>query len=393
MPHSRGVDPTARRRRESQGERHRSQRIRSDRSDRSDRSEQQATAGSAATGDLGRAGRRRGLARLHPDGGLRRERAPGDRAGRGPGADRRRRPPLPRCDLVALGEHARPPRPRARMRPSPPRPPRSPTRPCWATATRSWSSWPRRWPVWSRWTTRTSSSPPTVRWRSSRPSRSRSSTGSTGASRAARGFLALGDAYHGDTIGSLSLGDGGVFSAVFEPLCFPVMRTPGYADPGWADKACATIEAHAGELAAVVLEPLVQGASGMLWPPRPMCGGSARRAARPGVLAGLRRGGDRVRADRDAVRLRAVRAAARPALPRQGDHRRVPRHVGHGGVGRGVRCVPRRRPRAVDLLPRALLRRERPRRRRGARAPAPHRVLGRARQRACPGRAAGGPPR
>jgi adenosylmethionine-8-amino-7-oxononanoate aminotransferase len=77
-------------------------------------------------------------------------------------------------------------------------------------------------------------------------------------------FLALGDAYHGDTIGSLSLGDGGVFSAVFGPLCFPVVRTPGYADPGWADKACAAIGAHADELAAVVLEPLVQGAAGML---------------------------------------------------------------------------------------------------------------------------------
>jgi adenosylmethionine-8-amino-7-oxononanoate aminotransferase len=77
-------------------------------------------------------------------------------------------------------------------------------------------------------------------------------------------FLALGDAYHGDTIGSLSLGDGGVFSSTFEPLCFPVVRTPGYADPGWATKACAAIEEHSGELAAVVIEPLVQGASGML---------------------------------------------------------------------------------------------------------------------------------
>ena len=77
-------------------------------------------------------------------------------------------------------------------------------------------------------------------------------------------FLALGDAYHGDTIGSLSLGDGGVFSAAFEPLCFPVVRTPGYADPGWADKACAAIASHAGQLAAVVMEPLVQGAAGML---------------------------------------------------------------------------------------------------------------------------------
>src|ERR1700722_18694036 len=78
-------------------------------------------------------------------------------------------------------------------------------------------------------------------------------------------FLALGDAYHGDTVGALSLGDGGgVFSAVFDPLCCPVVRTPGYADPGWSAKACAAVAAHAGALAAVVIEPLVQGASGML---------------------------------------------------------------------------------------------------------------------------------
>jgi adenosylmethionine-8-amino-7-oxononanoate aminotransferase len=77
-------------------------------------------------------------------------------------------------------------------------------------------------------------------------------------------FLALGDAYHGDTVGALSLGDGGFFSAAFDPLRFPVLRTPGYADPGWAAKACAAVAADADTLTAVVIEPLVQGASGIL---------------------------------------------------------------------------------------------------------------------------------
>jgi adenosylmethionine-8-amino-7-oxononanoate aminotransferase len=77
-------------------------------------------------------------------------------------------------------------------------------------------------------------------------------------------YLALGNAYHGDTVGSLSLGDGGFGTSLFDPLRFPVVRTPGYDDPSWLDKALATLDAHAGELAAVVVEPLVQGAAGML---------------------------------------------------------------------------------------------------------------------------------
>ena len=77
-------------------------------------------------------------------------------------------------------------------------------------------------------------------------------------------FLALGDAYHGDTVGALSLGDQGFFTEVFSPLTFPVQRTPGYASADWADKAISVIEAQGDEFAAVVIEPLVQGASGML---------------------------------------------------------------------------------------------------------------------------------
>jgi adenosylmethionine---8-amino-7-oxononanoate aminotransferase len=79
-----------------------------------------------------------------------------------------------------------------------------------------------------------------------------------------RQFLALGDAYHGDTVGALSLGDGGFGTALFDPLRFPVIRTPGYATEDWATKMIGCIEAHAETLAAVVIEPLVQGASGIL---------------------------------------------------------------------------------------------------------------------------------
>jgi adenosylmethionine-8-amino-7-oxononanoate aminotransferase len=76
-------------------------------------------------------------------------------------------------------------------------------------------------------------------------------------------YLALGGAYHGDTIGAISLGAGGFGTDVFDPLRFGVLRAPGYDDPDWADTAVAMVAHHAAELAAVVVEPLVQGAAGM----------------------------------------------------------------------------------------------------------------------------------
>jgi adenosylmethionine---8-amino-7-oxononanoate aminotransferase len=77
-------------------------------------------------------------------------------------------------------------------------------------------------------------------------------------------YLALGNAYHGDTVGAISLGAGGFGTDIFDPLRFPVLRTPGYDDPAWAEAAVERLERHHTELAAVVLEPLVQGAAGML---------------------------------------------------------------------------------------------------------------------------------
>jgi adenosylmethionine-8-amino-7-oxononanoate aminotransferase len=82
-----------------------------------------------------------------------------------------------------------------------------------------------------------------------------------------REFLAFGGAYHGDTIGALSVGDDGFGADVFNPLRFPVLRAPRFDDPQCFDVAIAMIREHAMELAAVVVEPSVQAAGGMLLAP------------------------------------------------------------------------------------------------------------------------------
>jgi adenosylmethionine-8-amino-7-oxononanoate aminotransferase len=50
-------------------------------------------------------------------------------------------------------------------------------------------------------------------------------------------FLAFGDGYHGDTIGAISLGGGGFGTDVFDPLRFPVVRAPRFADPSCFETA------------------------------------------------------------------------------------------------------------------------------------------------------------
>jgi adenosylmethionine-8-amino-7-oxononanoate aminotransferase len=75
-------------------------------------------------------------------------------------------------------------------------------------------------------------------------------------------FLALHNAYHGDTIGSVSLGGIDTFHRVFQPLLFHTL----HVNPTIADLQQAFAN-HGHELAALVLEPLVQGAAGMLLSP------------------------------------------------------------------------------------------------------------------------------
>jgi adenosylmethionine-8-amino-7-oxononanoate aminotransferase len=73
-------------------------------------------------------------------------------------------------------------------------------------------------------------------------------------------FVSLREAYHGDTIGSVSVGGIDLFHATYRPLLFDTLS----AAPGDIDSMRALFEAHPGEIAAVIMEPLVQGAAGMI---------------------------------------------------------------------------------------------------------------------------------
>jgi adenosylmethionine-8-amino-7-oxononanoate aminotransferase len=93
-------------------------------------------------------------------------------------------------------------------------------------------------------------------------------------------FLALQSAYHGDTLGDVSVGDVARFHRLFGPLLFPTIKAPApycYRCPlglertscriDCVEKLASLVEQHADELAAVVVEPLVQGAAGMITAP------------------------------------------------------------------------------------------------------------------------------
>jgi adenosylmethionine-8-amino-7-oxononanoate aminotransferase len=73
-------------------------------------------------------------------------------------------------------------------------------------------------------------------------------------------FISLREAYHGDTIGSVSVGGIDLFHATYRPLLFDTLA----AEPGDVENMRRLFEAHPGEIAAVIMEPLVQGAAGMI---------------------------------------------------------------------------------------------------------------------------------
>jgi len=93
-------------------------------------------------------------------------------------------------------------------------------------------------------------------------------------------FLTLSNAYHGDTIGSVSLGGIDLFHRIYKPLLFKTYKVPSpycyrchldmtYPD---CDLACTgyiedILKKHHEEIAAMVIEPLVQAAAGMIVSP------------------------------------------------------------------------------------------------------------------------------
>jgi adenosylmethionine-8-amino-7-oxononanoate aminotransferase len=90
-------------------------------------------------------------------------------------------------------------------------------------------------------------------------------------------FLALEDAYHGDTLGAVAVGGIGAFHAQFGPLCFPVLRAANAScyrcplglrypecDIGCLGSMETLLEEHGEEVAAVVVEPVIQAAAGMI---------------------------------------------------------------------------------------------------------------------------------
>ena len=110
-------------------------------------------------------------------------------------------------------------------------------------------------------------------------------------------YAAIGNAYHGDTLGCVSVGGVARFHEMFRPLLFEVLRLPtpdtyrlpdGVTAAGVLDHYLGQVEAmlarHHERLAALVIEPLVQAAAGMIVHPRGYLRGLRQLTRRYDVL-------------------------------------------------------------------------------------------------------------
>lgn len=78
-------------------------------------------------------------------------------------------------------------------------------------------------------------------------------------------FACLSEAYHGDTVGTISLGGIDKFHSLFGSLMFPALRIPSPVrlDQETIDRLDRLLSQHAHQLAGFVIEPLVQAAAGI----------------------------------------------------------------------------------------------------------------------------------
>jgi adenosylmethionine-8-amino-7-oxononanoate aminotransferase len=93
-------------------------------------------------------------------------------------------------------------------------------------------------------------------------------------------FVSLRMSYHGDTIGSVSVGGIDLFHSLYRPLLFDTLQ----AEPGDVAGMERLLAEHEGEVAAVIMEPLVQGAAGMLVHPEGFLRDVRELCDRHGVL-------------------------------------------------------------------------------------------------------------
>jgi len=110
-------------------------------------------------------------------------------------------------------------------------------------------------------------------------------------------FVHFANSYHGDTIGSVSVGGIDLFHAIYRPLLFKGFKVPaphGRLCPDGLDEAACgreslarlelTLIDHGGEIAGAIVEPLVQGAAGMIPQPRGWLAEVRRLCTAHGVL-------------------------------------------------------------------------------------------------------------
>ena len=101
-------------------------------------------------------------------------------------------------------------------------------------------------------------------------------------------FIALEEGYHGDTLGAVSVGGMGLFHSAFRSLCFDAVLAPCPGRGLGLEEALAGMERllreHGDETAAVIMEPLIQGAGGMLTAPAGYLAGVAELCRRYDAL-------------------------------------------------------------------------------------------------------------